>query len=288
MKDPAFTMGYDGEATSEVPIEASDFEKCHLRGNLNPCLSIRTVKGAMRRRMNTIAKTERAENYLHFAQIVAKQQMMKFHAAPHYYDDYLSAAYSGLVEAASRYDGNTGVPFEKYAYFRVRGAIIDHIRQDSGQSKREYRALQVIQSVNLLSDEFWKINNYQPIDEDEELAEVLEFAAQGALIFRLNYLEHEDEITQRQEEIPCSEKQLMQQQQADTLRKAINQLPESERTLLQAFYFEGLSLNEIAKKRLEITRSWASRLHARALLLLKEVLSESQREQTKPEEEEVK
>lgn len=264
-------------------MRSSDFDKYHLRGNFTAPPSIPTVKGAMRRTMNAIAITERAENYLHFAQIVAKQLMTKFHAAPHYYDDYLSAAYSGLVEAASRYDGTTGVPFEKYAYFRVRGAIIDHIRQDSGQSKREYRALQVIQSVNLFSDEFWNNNRYPNAVEDEELAEVLEFAAQGALIFRLNYLEQEDEITQRQEEIPCSEKYLMQQERADTLRKAISQLPESERTLIQAFYFEGLSLNEIAKKRLNITRSWASRLHARALTLLKEVLSESQEEEIERE-----
>lgn len=267
-------------------MEASDFEKCHLRGNFNLDPSIRPVKGAMRRRMNAIAKTERAENYLQFAQIVAKQLMVKFHAAPHYYDDYLSAAYSGLVEAASRYDSNTGVPFEKYAYFRVRGAIIDHIRQDSGQSKREYRALQLMQSVSLFSDEFWNNNRYPNAVEDEELAEVLEFAAQGALIFRLNYLEQEDEITQRQEEIPCSEKYLVQQEQADTLRQAISQLSQSERTLIQAFYFEGLSLNEIAKTRLHVTRSWASRLHARALNRLKEVLSESQSTETGTQEEE--
>jgi len=201
--------------------------------------------------------------------------MVKFNAAPHFYDDYLSAAYSGLVEAASRYDTETGVPFEKYAYLRVRGAIIDQIRQDSGQSKREYRALQLMQAAHVLSDDFWHSRGCPAADSHEGLAEVLEFAAQGALIFRLNYLDCEEEITNKQDEIPCSEKQLLEREVSQHLCKLIDQLPDTERTLIYAFYFEGLSLQEIARTRLNITRSWASRLHTRALQLLKEQVSNS-------------
>src|SRR5215216_2125126 len=34
----------------------------------------------------------------------------------------------GLVEAAQRYDGSRGVPFERFAAQRIRGAILDTLR----------------------------------------------------------------------------------------------------------------------------------------------------------------
>lgn len=45
------------------------------------------------------------------------------------FEELQSAAYLGLVEAASRYDDTMGVTFQTFAYQRIWGAIIDHLRQ---------------------------------------------------------------------------------------------------------------------------------------------------------------
>lgn len=44
--------------------------------------------------------------------------------------DLLSAGYLGLVEAASRYRSETGVPFGAFSHRRIRGAMVDFLRQE--------------------------------------------------------------------------------------------------------------------------------------------------------------
>ena len=43
-------------------------------------------------------------------------------------EELVQAATLGLVEAAARYDGSRGVPFDRWAALRVRGAIVDAVR----------------------------------------------------------------------------------------------------------------------------------------------------------------
>jgi len=50
----------------------------------------------------------------------------------------------------------------------------------------------------------------------------------------------------------------------EKLHKLIDQLPPEAGTLIRATYFEGLTLQEAGRK-LGISKSWASRLHARTL-----------------------
>src|SRR4051812_1699576 len=46
-------------------------------------------------------------------------------------EELKSAAYLGLVEAASRYDPKVGVIFSTFAYPRIFGAIQDYLREQS-------------------------------------------------------------------------------------------------------------------------------------------------------------
>jgi RNA polymerase sigma factor for flagellar operon FliA len=56
------------------------------------------------------------------------------------------------------------------------------------------------------------------------------------------------------------------------IEEALKTLPEKERRLLQLYYFEDRSLEEVGKI-MGLSKSWSSRLHARAIDLLKESLS---------------
>jgi len=44
-------------------------------------------------------------------------------------DDLISYGILGLMDAVEKYDITKGIKFETYASYRIRGAIIDHIRQ---------------------------------------------------------------------------------------------------------------------------------------------------------------
>lgn len=50
-------------------------------------------------------------------------------------EELLSAAYVGLVEAASRYNFDMNISFTTFAYPRVHGAIYDYLRQSCAQHK---------------------------------------------------------------------------------------------------------------------------------------------------------
>lgn len=53
-------------------------------------------------------------------------------------EDIKSAAYLGLVEAASKFDFDLGVSFSTFAYRRIFGAIHDHLRKDGFGKRGEY------------------------------------------------------------------------------------------------------------------------------------------------------
>lgn len=58
----------------------------------------------------------------------------------------------------------------------------------------------------------------------------------------------------------------------ESLAKAIERLTEKERTVVSLFYFEELSLSEIAEV-MSLSPSRISQLHSKAILRLKGVLS---------------
>lgn len=81
-----------------------------------------------------MSTTQLVEQYVPLANKLAIQ---KKKSLPRFIDieDLRSAAYLGLVEAASRYNPDLGVCFSTFAYPRINGAIIDHLR-DLGWMKK--------------------------------------------------------------------------------------------------------------------------------------------------------
>ena len=58
------------------------------------------------------------------------------------------------------------------------------------------------------------------------------------------------------------------------VRSAIQELPERERRLMELYYFADKNLEE-AGAELGLSKSWACRLHARAIGLLREALGDA-------------
>lgn len=63
---------------------------------------------------------------------------------------------------------------------------------------------------------------------------------------------------------PCPERAVMSKLEAEQVREAVARLPRHERVLVVSHYFQGRRFDHVAAH-LGISKSWASRLHARAL-----------------------
>jgi len=68
------------------------------------------------------------ESYAPLARYVVDRMNLRPGAALEY-DDLLSQAVVGLIDAVDRFDPTRGIKFETYAYYRIRGAVMDMLRE---------------------------------------------------------------------------------------------------------------------------------------------------------------
>jgi RNA polymerase sigma factor for flagellar operon FliA len=92
-----------------------------------------------------------------------------------------------------------------------------------------------------------------------------------AMVFATS-LEGTEGLQLSDDAVPADER-LELEQLKRRVRAAIEKLPEKERKLLQGYYFQNKTLEE-AGAEIGQSKSWASRLHARAVETLKQLLEE--------------
>ena len=173
-------------------------------------------------------------------------------------DEYIAAGNLGLVEAADRYDPQGGAPFSSYAYLRIRGAVIDSIRANCNLKGRMYARLRALEAANNLAETRYEKGR-------SSLARMLEYTANVALAYRLSMSEVQAEINSVQDDRDNQEARYIQREEARLITCFVDSLPKRERDVVKDFYFRGRSFTEISRKRKGLSKSWISRLHARAL-----------------------
>jgi RNA polymerase sigma factor FliA len=190
------------------------------------------------------------------------------------FDDLVAYGTQGLLEAADRYDGKHGASFTTFAYYRVRGAIFDGLRGMGWLPRGEYARARFEERAaaylaNLADREAGAEAYGGPgtaralEDEVRDLANALGGVA-AVFITSLNL---DDEQAMR-DDAPHPQERIEQREVETTLRSALHALPEKERRLIELYYFEEKTLEE-AGSAIGLSKSWASRLHARAIDLLK-------------------
>ena len=214
-------------------------------------------------------KTEGFEvlEYQKYATALALKIKKKYNLSNQLLEDMIAAANLGLVESADKYDPNQHSNFIKYAFLRIRGAVLDCVRENSDLSPAAYRTLKKYTAYQEILEEEARQDNNQnnKKSEKEELATVLDKIAKGALIYKLNY---EEEFTEENNALnQCPFSNIERQ----TLEKLINKLPQKQRTVLIEYYFNDKQFCEIKIDDEFCSKSWISRLHAAGINNLKEM-----------------
>lgn len=197
------------------------------------------------------------------------------------FEDLESYGRLGLLEASERFDYKVGVAFKTFAYYRIKGAMYDGLRKMQIITRRKDPRLKFEEAATQLlggeasrvSSEMRKPTLKQEIEEIQGLVSSLVpiyFLASETL----------DQLADPQSDLRV-EDHAQQSQERAALKGALGRLSKNERALIESYYFKDLTLEESAAT-MGLSKSWASRLHARALAKLKDAMTLPVKSKTTP------
>lgn len=180
--------------------------------------------------------------------------------------DLVAWGHQGLLEAKQRFDPARGVRFSTFAYYRVRGAILDGVRSQGFLKRRAYAKLKAFEAVDALAEHSAESTPLEGAALHERANELEEVLGRISAAYVLSALGQGDE---REPETP--ETLIESAEQKSAVQEGLASLPAKEQQLLNAVYYEGVTI-EVAGERLGLSKSWASRIHAKALSRMKKNL----------------
>jgi RNA polymerase sigma factor for flagellar operon FliA len=204
-------------------------------------------------------------------------------------NDLVSAGILGLLDAIEKFDPNRGVKFKTYAELRIKGAILDSLRnldwaprslrKKSKDLERVYRELEqrlgrpatdkeVSEAMEIPLQEFYELldqikglnlGSFQELSgqEEDKNSEPLVKYVPDAPHLDPFFVFHKTEIK-------------------GILSGAIDALPKKERLVVSLYYFDEMTMKEIGKV-LSVNESRVSQLHTKAMLRLRTKLKKVNR-----------
>jgi len=194
-------------------------------------------------------------------------------------EDLVHAGVLGLIDALNKFDHSKHVQFSSYAKFRIRGAILDSLRElDWSPRELRRKGRMVEEAYTRLSGTLGRAPG------ETELARELglELRELQSLLAELDGLElgslrvesprdgREEDLS---EYIPGAPEETpffacLRAETKHLLAEAISELPEKERKVLSLYYYEELTMKEVGVA-LGIGESRVSQIHSLAMVRLR-------------------
>lgn len=211
---------------------------------------------------------ERFHSALSLVDVIARKLVKSMPGAVSF-EELVSYGQVGLLMAARRYDPAQEVPFRAFASYRVKGAMIDELRKLSHLPRRMHQRLRMLSAADEYSESAAPevVGANAPSESREDAQRLLdEHMARMATAMAMGLIGspalEEGEVTAADRESP--EDRLVERQLREMLRSEVEALPEQEAELVRRHYFEGERFDHVAQD-LGLSKSWASRLHTRAV-----------------------
>lgn len=191
------------------------------------------------------------------------------------FEDLVHAGVVGLIECIRSFDPSKGVPFKGYARFRIRGAILDSLRElDWGTRPLRREGRRIEEAISKLSMKLGR----QPEDQEiaAELGSSLEKLYETAvrldgLILVSQDVTPSNDRSEKQDLIetaPSHEdgpyERCLSAEIKDQLEASIETLSEKEQLVISLYYKDELTMKEIASV-LGLTESRISQIHSMVL-----------------------
>ncbi len=188
-------------------------------------------------------------------------------------DDLLQVGYIGLLDTIKRYDASQGNTFTTFAIPRIKGAMLDELRNRDWLPRQTRKKIKdVTSAINELEQRLGVAPN------DQQIAEYLQLSLTEyrKILLDSNYSQicSYDEIQKKlgdnvdfiieQNEDNNPFLSIIDDEIRHIVIQQIENLPEKEKMVLALYYQEELNLKEIGKV-LDISESRVSQLHSQAI-----------------------
>ena len=199
-------------------------------------------------------------------------------------DDLIQVGLIGLSEALSRYEAAQGVQFETFATQRIRGAMLDELRENDWMSRGSRKSQKDIEiAMRKLEHSLGR----SPLESEIAVEMGLSLVDYQSLLSKVRgtqlvYLEDmsrsgEDDDTYLDRHVADSEADPLNMLRDQRLRAglvaAIKGLPEREQYIMSMYYEQDMNLKEIAAV-LKVTESRVCQLHSQSIARLRVKLRE--------------
>jgi RNA polymerase sigma factor for flagellar operon FliA len=194
------------------------------------------------------------------------------------FDDLLSAGVIGLIQAIDNFDPAQNVKLKTYAEFRIRGAILDSLREtDWAPRLKRRQAREFETAISRLEQQLGRV------PEEAEIAEELKLPVgeyrqkltemEGLNIGELEFARDEDDtpLLLKYTASPEEDSPLVTLERHELellIASSIDRIPKVEKTVLSLYFYEELTLREIAEI-MGIHLSRVSQIKSQAVLRLR-------------------
>lgn len=197
-------------------------------------------------------------------------------------DDLISAGVVGLIGAIDNFDASQNVKLRTYAEFRIRGAILDSLRETDWAPRMKRRQAREMEAAVARAEQ-----RLRRVPQEEEIAAELGIAVSeyrqrlteiAALeIGELEYARDDEGASNLIRYVAASDEdspalQLEKAELERLIANAIEAIPRMERTVLSLYFYEELTLKEIGEV-MELHFSRVSQIKSQAILRLRNAIS---------------
>jgi RNA polymerase sigma factor for flagellar operon FliA len=194
-------------------------------------------------------------------------------------DDLIQVGLMALLEAARNYSESRGAKFETFASIRIRGAMLDEVRNQNWAPRSYFRKRRELsQAIRAVENREGRPPEAREIAAElgvsiEQYNKLLADTSAGPL-FSLD--DESAHATRREPESGTDTDpriSLESEEFQESIAKCITRLPEREATVLALYYQEELHLKEIGEV-LGVTESRVCQIHRQALARLRAQLTD--------------
>lgn len=228
--------------------------------------------GALAKVQKKSIKDEVIQQHLSLVKRIAYHMMARLPASVEV-DDLIQVGLIGLMDAIERFDGTQGAQFESYATQRIRGSMLDDLREADWLPRHiRQKSRQIESAIHRLTQRLGRQPNEQEISSEmglnlDDYQGMLGNVKGSQLLYYEDFTDEESsDFLERYLVDDASDPLSLLEDEGfrKGLIEAIEDLPERERNLMGMYYEQDMNLKEIGAV-MGVSESRVCQLHSQAV-----------------------